>query len=287
MRHPVKPEEALFRAATGFDSRRARVLLTVVSFSAMHAFALRLRAAPPGGAILVAVVFGLEAMAAAQSLPTVNSSALAPERKNIVVLGDSLAAGYGIDPAQAYPARLQRKIDEAKWNFRVINAGVSGDTAAGGLRRLDWVLKRRVDVLVLELGANDGLRGASLGDIRANLQAIIDRTRKRYPQAKIIVAGMRMPPNLGDYAEKFQKVFADVARENESALVPFLLEGVGGRPELNQPDQIHPTAEGHRIVADNVWKVLRPTLEKMLTAEQKENSTRPTGPEMARQPGAK
>ena len=287
MPHPVKPEEALFRAATGFDSRRARVLLTVVSFSAMNRFSQRLFAPQTPRAILAALVFGLEAMAAAQSLPAVNSSALAPERKNVVVLGDSLAAGYGIDPAQAYPARLQRKIDEAKWNFRVINAGVSGDTTAGGLRRLDWVLKRRVDVLVLELGANDGLRGASLGDLKANLQAIIDRTRKRYPQAKIIVAGMRMPPNLGDYAEKFQKVFADVARENESALVPFLLEGVGGRPELNQPDQIHPTAEGHRIVAENVWKVLRPTLEKMLTAEQKENSTRPTGSELARQHGAR
>ena|SRR6266702_111027 len=286
MRHPVKPEETLFRTATGIDRRRARVLLTVVSLSAMNCFSQRLFAAP-GCAIIAALVFGLEAIAAAQSPPAVNSSALAPERKNIVVLGDSLAAGYGIDPAQAYPALLQRKIDEAKWNFRVINAGVSGDTTAGGLRRLDWVLKRRVDVLVLELGANDGLRGASLGDIRANLQAIIDRTRKRYPQAKIIVAGMRMPPNLGDYAEKFQKVFADVARENESALVPFLLEGVGGRPELNQPDQIHPTAEGHRIVAENVWKVLRPTLEKMLTAEQKHNSTRPGGSELARQRGGR
>ena len=286
MRHPVKPEEAIFRTVTGFDTRRARVLLTVVSFSAMNRFSQRLFAAP-GCAIIAALVFGFHAMAADPSLPAVNSSALAPERKNIVVLGDSLAAGYGIDPAQAYPARLQRKIEEAKWNFRVINAGVSGDTAAGGLRRLDWVLKRRVDVLVLELGANDGLRGASLGDLKANLQAIIDRTRKRYPQAKIIVAGMRMPPNLGDYAGKFQKVFADVARENESALVPFLLEGVGGRPELNQPDQIHPTAEGHRIVAENVWKVLRPTLEKMLTAEQKQNSTRPGGSELARQRGAR
>jgi len=286
MPHPVKPEEAIFRAATGFDRPRARVLLTVVLFSAMNRFSQRLFAAP-GCAIIAALVFGFHAMAADPSLPAVNSSALAPERKNIVVLGDSLAAGYGIDPAQAYPALLQRKIDEAKWSFRVINAGVSGDTTAGGLRRLDWVLKRRVDVLLLELGANDGLRGASLGDIKANLQAIIDRTRKRYPQAKIIVAGMRMPPNLGDYAEKFQKVFADVAMENESALVPFLLEGVGGRPELNQPDQIHPTAEGHRIVAENVWKVLRPTLEKMLTAEQKQNSTRPGGSELARQRGAR
>ncbi len=243
------------------------MLLTVVSFSGMIRFSQRLSAAALSGAIIVVLLFGLGAVAAAQGLPAANASALAPERKNIVVLGDSLAAGYGIDPAQAYPAGLQRKIDEAKWNFRVINAGVSGDTTAGGLRRLDWVLKRRVDVLVLELGANDGLRGTSLGDIKANLQAIIDRTRKRYPQARIIVAGMRMPPNLGDYAAKFQKVFADVARENGSALVPFLLEGVGGRPELNQPDQIHPTAEGHRIVAENVWKVLRPTLEKMVTAE--------------------
>src|SRR2546428_9401286 len=164
MRHPVKPEEALFRTATGFNRRCARVLLTVVSFSAMNRCSQRHFAAPIGRAIVVAVVFGLAAMAAAQSLPAVNSSALAPERKNIVVLGDSLAAGYGIDPAQAYPARLQRKIEEAKWNFRVINAGVSGDTAAGGPRRRALGLRRPAALRGLGMGARARLRARPLRD---------------------------------------------------------------------------------------------------------------------------
>jgi acyl-CoA thioesterase-1 len=131
------------------------------------------------------------------------------------------------------------------------------------LRRIDWLLKRRVDVLVLELGGNDGLRGIPPAATRTNLQAIIDRTKQKYPQAQVVIAGMQMPPNMGDeYNEAFKKIFPELATANRAALIPFLLEGVGGKPELNLPDLIHPTAEGHRIVAENVWKILKPVLEK-------------------------
>src|ERR1700722_14917348 len=188
----------------------------------------------------------------------------APERKTIVVLGDSLAAGYGLDPSEAFPALLQSKIDAAGWNFTVINAGLSGDTTAGGLRRMDWLLKRKMDVLVMELGGNDGLRGISPAATRTNLQAIIDHARQKNPQIQIIVAGMQMPPNMGEeYNQAFQKIFPDIAKTNDAALIPFLLEGVGGHPDLNQPDHIHPTAEGDKIVAENVWKILAVVLQKI------------------------
>ena len=184
-------------------------------------------------------------------------------QQSIVVLGDSLAAGYGLDPSEAFPALLQKKVNEAGLKFSVVNAGVSGDTSAGGLRRIDWLLKRRVDVLVLELGGNDGLRGIPVAATKTNLQAIIDRTKQKYPQARIVIAGMQMPPNMGaEYTAAFAKVFPDLAKANNAALIPFLLEGVGGKPELNLPDMIHPTAEGQKIVAGNVWKVLKPVLEK-------------------------
>ena len=186
------------------------------------------------------------------------------ERKTIVVFGDSLAAGFGLDLSEAFPALLQSKIDKSGWNFSVINAGVSGDTTAGGLRRIDWVLKRKVDLLLLELGGNDGLRGIPVEVTKTNLQAIIHRAKQKYPQLQIVVAAMQMPPNMGDeYKDAFQKIFPDLAKANNTALVPFLLEGVGGKPELNLPDRIHPTAEGHKIVAENVWKILQPALEKM------------------------
>jgi acyl-CoA thioesterase I len=181
--------------------------------------------------------------------------------KVVLVLGDSLAAGYGLDPSEAFPALLQENVDANGWPDKVVNAGLSGDTSAGGLRRLDWLLKQKVDVLVLELGGNDGLRGIQPETTQANLQAIIDRTRKKCLGVRFIIAGMQMPPNMGaDYAEKFAKVFPTLAKENKALLVPFLLEGVGGRSELNQADRIHPTAEGQRIVADNVWRVLKPIL---------------------------
>jgi acyl-CoA thioesterase I len=184
----------------------------------------------------------------------------ATESKTIVVLGDSLTAGYGLDPAQAFPAIVPKKVDESGLKFNVINGGVSGDTSAGGLRRLDWLLKRKVDVLVIALGGNDGLRGLSPRAMRKNLQSIIDRTREKYPEAQIVIAGMRMPPNLGEYATEFDRVFPELARENKLVLVPFLLEGVGGKSELNLPDQIHPTAEGQKIIAENVWSILKPLL---------------------------
>lgn len=186
--------------------------------------------------------------------------------KNVVVLGDSLAAGYGLDPTAAFPALLQKKIEEAGWRFQVVNAGVSGDTSAGGLRRIDWLLKRPVDVLVIALGGNDGLRGLSPPALKKNLKAIIERTREKYPTAEIVIAGMKMPANFGSYATEFERVYPELAKELNVALVPFLLEGVGGNSELNLPDRIHPTAEGQKVLAENVWKVLKPLLAKITSS---------------------
>jgi acyl-CoA thioesterase I len=182
----------------------------------------------------------------------------------VLCLGNSITAGYGLDLEQAYPALLQKKIEARGWNFKVINAGQSGDTSAGGLGRLDWLLKNRVDVLVLELGGNDGLRGLQPDTTRKNLQAIIDRVRAKYPEVKIVLAGMIVPPNMGRaYGEQFAAVFRDLAKHNRAALIPFVLEGVGGVRELNLPDGIHPTAKGHEIVANNVWKTLEPVLRSL------------------------
>lgn len=184
--------------------------------------------------------------------------------KTILVLGNSLAAGYGLDPSQAFPALLQEKIDELGWDFEVINAGLSGETTAGGLRRIDWLLRSPVDVLILELGGNDGLRGIPPEVTRDNLRAIVKKTRERYPDVQIILAGMQVPPNLGEtYTSAFRDLYPELAREESLHLVPFLLEGVGGVPDLNQPDGIHPTARGQQIVAENVWKVLKPVLETL------------------------
>lgn len=184
--------------------------------------------------------------------------------KVILFFGDSLTAGYGLDPAQAFPAVIQAKINARGWDFRVINAGLSGDTTAGGLRRIAWVLQRPIDVLVLALGANDGLRGLPIAEARHNLQAIIDRTRQKYPQVKIVLAGMQMPTNLGrEYTTSFRALFPTLAAANDAALIPFLLEGVGGIPALNLPDGIHPTPAGHAIIAENVWKVLEPLLQAL------------------------
>lgn len=182
-------------------------------------------------------------------------------RKNVLVLGDSIAAGYGVDEEEAFPAQLQKKIDSAQLPYKVINGGQSGDTTAGGLRRISWLLRQPVDVLVLELGGNDGLRGIMLEETKKNLEGIISKTLQKYPSAKIIVAGMQMPDNMGpEYTGKYKELFPEIARKHNAALIPFLLEGVGGKADLNQPDRIHPTAEGHRIVAENVWKILGPVL---------------------------
>jgi len=225
------------------------------------------------GAVIFRRLVGLLALWSAFAGAILSNSAkdaAVIDSKTVVVLGDSLAAGYGLDPNEAYPALLQKKIKEAGWNFIVVNAGVSWDTTAGGLRRVEWLLKRRLDVLLLELGGNDGLRGITVESMKANLQAIIDRVKQKYPQAEIVLAGMKMPPNMGAYAEQFNKVFPQLAKENHTALVPFLLEGVGGKPDLNLPDMIHPTAEGHKVVADNVWKTLRPILAKTVASNSTE-----------------
>ncbi len=172
-------------------------------------------------------------------------------------LGTSLTAGLGLPSDQAFPALIQDTLEGLGMDSEVVNAGVSGETSAGGLRRIDWLLRRPVGVLVLELGANDGLRGLDVEAMRSNLQAIIDRTRSAYPDAGVVILGMEAPPNLGrQYTAAFQRVFPEIAEANGAALVPFLLDSVGGIPELNQADGIHPTAEGHRIMARTVWRVL-------------------------------
>ena len=192
-----------------------------------------------------------------------DSSKATPARatKNIVFLGNSLTAGYGLDISEAFPALVQAKIDSLKLPFKVINAGLSGETTSGGKNRIDWILQQQVDIFVLELGGNDGLRGIPVTETAMNLQTIIDRVKAKYPHAQIILAGMQIPPNMGSkYAGEFKAVFKRLADENKVSLIPFLLEGVGGVPELNQADGIHPTAQGHKIVANNVWKVLKDML---------------------------
>jgi acyl-CoA thioesterase-1 len=198
-------------------------------------------------------------------LPPVRHAAA--ENRLVLFLGDSLTAGYGIDPSEAFPALIQEKIESRGWKFSVVNAGKSGETTAGGLRRLNWLLRRKIDILVLQLGGNDGLRGIATDVTRRNLQAMIDKTKTRYPAVKFIIAGMQVPPNLGErYGEEFRQIFIELSKKNRSPLIPFLLEGVGGIPTLNLPDGIHPTAEGHKIVAQNVWKVLEPVLISSLHA---------------------
>ena len=190
-------------------------------------------------------------------------SARGVEPRTIIFFGDSLTAGYGLaDPtSQAYPALVQEKIDAAGLPWRVVNAGLSGETTAAGLRRVDWILRQPVDIFVLALGANDGLRGIDPTVSRGNLQKIVERVREKNPNAKVVLAGMQMPPTMGaEFSREFESVFPEVAAKYDATLVPFLLEGVGGRVDLNQPDRIHPTAKGHAIIADTVWKVLRPLL---------------------------
>jgi len=182
--------------------------------------------------------------------------------KTVLFFGDSLTAGYGLDdPSQAFPGVVQHKIDSAHLPYKVINAGVSGETSAGGRGRINWILRQKVDVFVLELGANDGLRGLPVSQTTDNLQAIIDAVKAKYPNAKLVLLGMQVPPNMGSiYVTDFKAIFPQLAAKNNMALVPFLLKGVGGVPSLNQKDGIHPTAEGAKIVGENVWEVLRGVL---------------------------
>jgi acyl-CoA thioesterase I len=184
--------------------------------------------------------------------------------KAIVFFGDSLTAGFGLEPQQAFPALIQEKIKQRGWNFHVVNAGLSGETTAGGVRRIEWILQRPIDVFVLELGANDGLHGQPVEQAKDNLQTIIDRVRDKYPSARIVLAGMQLPANLGRaYVSQFRNIFPELAEKNRIPLIPFLLEGVGGVPSLNLPDGIHPAPAGHKIVAENVWKILEPVLQEI------------------------
>lgn len=183
------------------------------------------------------------------------------ETKTILFFGNSLTAGYGLEPDQAFPALIQERVDSLGLPYKVINAGVSGETTAGGKSRIDWLLKQPIDVFVLELGANDGLRGINLEESYSNLQTIIEKVRSKYPDVEIVLAGMQIPPNMGqDYANEFREMYTRLAEEENVALIPFLLEDVAGIPKLNQDDGIHPTEEGQKIVAENVWEVLGPLL---------------------------
>ena len=210
---------------------------------------------PPG--FLVALFAALLALIA------LDRTAAAPAEKVLVFFGDSLTAGYGLDnPAnEAYPALIQARLRAAGLPWRVVNAGLSGETTAGGLRRIDWTLRTPPDLFVLALGANDGLRGISPALMRSNLEEIIERVRRRQPAARIVLAGMQMPPELGpEHAAAFGRVFPEVAKKTGATLIPFLLDGVGGVAELNQGDRIHPNPSGHAIMADTVWKIRRPLL---------------------------
>lgn len=185
------------------------------------------------------------------------SAIQAEKEKTILFFGDSLTAGYGLTEEEAFPALVEKELNEKGKKVRVINAGLSGETSAGGLTRIDWVLRQPIDIFILELGANDGLRGVPLAETKKNLQAIIDKVKSKNKNVKVVVAGMMVPPNMGkDYSTEFQKIFPELARTNNAKLIPFLLEGVAGDEKLNQADGIHPTVEGHKIVAGNVRKVL-------------------------------
>lgn len=179
-------------------------------------------------------------------------------QKTILFFGNSLTAGYGINPDSAFPKQIELKLDSIGLDFQVINAGLSGETTSSGLNRLDWVLEQPVDILVIELGANDGLRGIDPKETRKNLQGMIDLAKEKFPEIQIVLAGMEVPPNMGaEYTDEFRKIYPELSEENEVALIPFLLDKVAGNPDLNLPDGIHPTAEGHQIVTETVWNTLK------------------------------
>ena len=226
----------------------------------------------------------LAATACAPGEPAADTAARAPtdtaprarDTTGVVLfLGTSLTAGYGIGAEYAYPALIREKLAAAGYPLRVVNAGLSGETSAGGLRRIDWSLQQPVEVLVLELGANDGLRGLPISSMRENLAAIIERTRDRYPNAAVVIAGMQAPPNLGGpYTSEFRDVFSELAQKYKATLIPFLLEGVAAVPELNQEDGIHPNIEGHKRIAETVWKVLQPVIQQQLAQSRGRAATR-------------
>ncbi|RAV99680.1 arylesterase [Pseudochryseolinea flava] len=182
-------------------------------------------------------------------------------QKVILFYGDSLTAGMGVSSDEAFPALVGKKLNASGKPVKIINAGLSGETSAGGLSRLDWVLRQPIDVFVLELGPNDGLRGLPLAQTKKNLQAIIDKVKTKYPKVKIVVAGMMVPPNMGpDYTAEFKTMYPEIAKKNNAALIPFLLQNVAGHEKLNQDDGIHPNTEGHKIVAQTVYNTIAPLL---------------------------
>ena len=202
--------------------------------------------------------------AASSSEPSDGQTSAPPDggtqdrRKTILFFGNSLTAGYGVNPSEAFPALIQERIDSLKLSYKVINAGLSGETSAGGKGRIGWILRQPVDIFVLELGANDGLRGIPVTATIVNLQAILDSVKGKYPLVRIILAGMQIPPSMGaSYTADFKEAYRQLAEKNKVYLIPFILEGVGGIPELNQQDGIHPTPKGHKIVEENVWRILK------------------------------
>nr|WP_299342683.1 arylesterase [Allomuricauda sp.] len=216
--------------------------------------------------ILLLISCGDAPKKASSSPDSDNSSntTVVPESAEKVILffGDSLTAGYGLELEEAFPALIQNRLDSLGLDYTVINSGLSGETTSGGRNRLNWVLNQKVDVFVLELGANDGLRGIPLTETRSNLQAIIDLVKEKNADTQIVLAGMQIPPNMGpEYTTEFRKIFPELAEENQIALIPFLLEGVAGIPDLNLEDGIHPSTEGHQIVRDNVWAVLKEVVQ--------------------------
>jgi len=208
-----------------------------------------------------------------QTPPTSTLPPRADDRPKIVAFGDSLTAGLGVAPDQTYPAQLQKRLDALGHPYRVLNAGVSGDTSAGGLRRVSWVLAGNPRVVILELGGNDGLRGLGLAETRAHLDTIIRRLKEA--EVQVILAGMKLPPNYGDeYTSRFEAMYRDLAQVHSLPLIPFLLEGVGGEKSLNQSDGIHPTAEGYRMVVENVLKSLLPILSERAPARTRAKNGR-------------
>lgn len=199
--------------------------------------------------------------------PAPPRQAAKPGARTILFIGTSLTAGLGLPPEWAYPALIQRRLDSLGVNYQVINAGVSGQTSAGALRGVDWLMRQPPDIVVIEMGANDGLRALPVDSLRANVQGIIDKVRAAHPDATILLAAMEAPPNLGpSYTAAFRDVYPELAAMNDVTLIPFLLEGVAGVDSLNQSDGIHPNERGERIVAENVWRVLRNEIGKAAPA---------------------
>lgn len=210
---------------------------------------------------IIAIISSCDSNPEKTQAENAEQAAVSTVKKTILFFGNSLTAGYGIDPEESFAGRIQTRLDSLKKEYRVINGGLSGETTAGGLSRLDWFLEEEPYLFVLELGGNDGLRGIPLTETKKNLLEIVDKVKAKYPNTKIILAGMQIPPNMGqEYTEEFKAIYPAVAKEKNIELIPFLLEGVAGNPDLNLPDGIHPTPEGHKIVMETLWPYISKAL---------------------------